>query len=39
MTTQSDHHNQGFIYSAGGQTILLLAALIVITAIAWTYVW
>jgi hypothetical protein len=36
---QSDHHDQGFIHTAGGQTILLIAAVIVVTAIAWFYVW
>jgi hypothetical protein len=36
---QSDHNNQSFIHTAGGQTIILLAVLIVVTAIAWIYVW
>lgn len=39
MTMQSDHHEQSFIYTAGGQAILLLAALVVLTAIAWFYLW
>lgn len=39
MTMQSDHHDQSFIHTAGGQTVLLLAALIVVTVIAWFYVW
>jgi hypothetical protein len=36
---QSDHHDQSFIQTAGGQSILVLAALIVVAAIAWFYVW
>jgi len=36
---QSDHHDQSFIHTAGGQTIMLLAVLIAVTAVAWLYVW
>jgi hypothetical protein len=39
ITMQSDHHEQSFIHTAGGQAILLLAALVVLTAIAWFYLW
>ena len=39
MTMHSDHHDQSFIHTASGQTILLVAALIVVTALAWFYVW
>ena len=39
MTMQSEHHNQSFIHTAGGQAILLLVALIVVTSIAWKFVW
>jgi hypothetical protein len=39
MTMQSDHHEQSFIYTAGGQAILLLGALVVLTAVAWFYLW
>jgi hypothetical protein len=35
----SDHHDQSFIHTAGGQTALLIAALVVVTAFAWLYVW
>ncbi len=39
MTMQSDHHDQGFIHTAGGQTILLLVVVIVVMALAWEFVW
>jgi hypothetical protein len=39
MTMQSDHHDQSFIHTAGGQTTLLLVALIVLMGLAWKFVW
>jgi len=39
MTMQNNQQNQGFIHTAGGQTTILLVALIVIIAIAWNYFW
>ncbi len=38
MATQSEHR-PNFIHTAGGQTILLIAALVVIMAVAWIYIW
>jgi hypothetical protein len=39
MTTQTNQGHQSFIHTAGGQALLLLVAVVVITAIAWAYVW
>ena len=39
MTTQTNQGHQSFIQTAGGQTLLLLAALVVIVAVGWAYVW
>jgi hypothetical protein len=40
MTMHSDHHEpQGFIHTATGQTTVLVAVLVVVTAIAWLYIW
>jgi len=34
----SDHHEQNFIYTAGGQTVLLAAGVVIVIALAWLYV-
>ena len=39
MTTQTNQGHQSFIHTAGGQTLLLIAAVVVVTAVAWVYVW
>ena len=38
MTMQSEHPQAGFMQSAAGQTTLVAAALIVVMAVAWIYV-
>ena len=38
MTMQSNPQNAGFLHSAGGQSILMIAALAVIVTLAWFYV-
>lgn len=37
-TDHSDHHDQSFIHTAGGQTVLMLAGLVVLAALAWVFV-
>jgi hypothetical protein len=39
MTMHSDRHDQSFIHTAGGQISLLVAALVVVMAIGWFYLW
>lgn len=39
MTMHSDHHEQNFIYTATGQTLLLVGAVVIVIALAWLYVW
>ena len=38
-TDHSDHHDQSFIHTAGGQTTLMLAGLAVLIVLAWLFVW
>ncbi len=38
MTMQSEHHQAGFMQSAAGQTIIVVAALVIVMAVAWFYV-
>ncbi len=38
MTMQSDHQNKSFIDTAGGQTLLMLAGLLIMAALAWIFV-
>ena len=38
MTMHSDHHEESFIYSAAGQTVLLVAGVVIVIALAWLYV-
>ena len=38
MTMQSEHPQAGFMESAAGQATLLAAALIVVMAVAWFFV-
>jgi hypothetical protein len=38
MTMHSDHHEQNFMYTAAGQTLLLVAGVVVLIALAWLYV-
>jgi hypothetical protein len=38
-TDHSDQHNQSFIHTAGGQTTVMLAVLLVLTVLAWLFVW
>ena len=37
-TDHSDHHDQSFIHTAGGQTTVMLAALLVLIVLAWAFV-
>jgi hypothetical protein len=37
-TDHSDQHDQRFIHTAGGQTVLMLAGMVVLIVLAWAFV-
>jgi hypothetical protein len=37
-TDHSDQHDQSFIHTAGGQTVLMLAGMVVLIVLAWAFV-